>query len=110
MITIPRPPSTNNLYRNIGRRRARSKAYDKWIAHAGRILALQRPEHVPGPVSIEIKVEKRGKAREDIDNRIKAAVDLLVKHNVIDDDRNVQKVSAEWADVDGCEIMIERAT
>lgn len=107
-IFIPRPPSTNGLYKNVGRRRAKSKMYEKWIRHAGRRLNVQNITPVPGPVNISLYVEKNGKIKEDIDNRIKAAIDILVSHKIIDDDHNVQRVSAEWADVDGCRIVIEQ--
>lgn len=108
-ITLPRPPSTNGLYKNIARGRARTKAYDKWIREAGQQIILQNPAPVTGPVRLFLSVEKRGKVREDIDNRIKACADLLVKHEIIDDDRNVQSVWAEWShDVEGCRVTIER--
>jgi len=42
-------------------------------------------------VQIDISVNEEMKG--DIDNRIKAPLDLLVKHQIIEDDRFVRKVS-----------------
>ena len=50
-----------------------------------------------------------GPRKGDIDNRIKAVLDLLSRH-VIDDDRDVVSVTAAWGDVDGCRVEVEEAT
>lgn len=96
-LTLPAPPSTNMLFRNVrGKGRVRTEKYDAWLAEAGWKLRMQRPESVKGPVVLVIGVERMSKTA-DIDNRIKAVADLLVKHRVIDDDKNVMAVAAAWA-------------
>lgn len=68
-------------------------------------INIQRPQKVSGPVDLEIKV-KRNNARSDASNRAKALEDLLVTMDIIDDDRNVRKVSVEWAEIQGCVVTI----
>lgn len=107
VITLPIPPSSNNMFINIPKRgRVKSGKYKAWTIAAGLLLNSQHPAPVRGPVSIAIKV-KRPTANSDVDNRSKAVIDLLVQQNIIDDDRNVERVSIEWADVQSCEVVIQ---
>lgn len=106
-LAIPAPPSTNNLFINVrGRGRAKTSRYLTWLRAAGNELLAQRPGHISGPVSVRIKVRRRRK-NQDIDNTIKAPLDLLVAHGVIDDDKCVHSVSAMWAPVDGAIVEVE---
>jgi crossover junction endodeoxyribonuclease RusA len=106
MILLPRPPSTNSLYFNRKGGRTKTPAYAAWCEEAGWMLKTQRPEPVEGKVEVEIRVEKRGKVKEDIDNRIKAVLDALVSAGVIGDDRAVWRVTAEWADIKDCQVEV----
>ncbi len=108
MIRLPYPPSTNNLFRNRAGGRAKTEAYNAWHQHAGLVLNGQRIERTPGPVVIDITVERRRKTA-DIDGKLKAPIDLLVEHRVIDDDRNVAEVRARWGAVEGCEVRVLEA-
>lgn len=95
-LTLPAPPSANALFRNVpGKGRVRTAMYDTWLATAGWKLREQRPEHVPGVVLIVIGIE-RTSAMADVDNRLKASLDLLVKHRVIEDDRHVAGIAIAW--------------
>lgn len=121
-LTLPIPPSTNELFRNVstaereraasqGRKlpgRAKTKAYISWLNAAGWTLKAQRPGKVPGKVKIQILM-RQPRASADCDNRFKAPIDLLVLHGVIDDDRNVQGAAIDWADVEGCIVTIREA-
>ena len=51
------------------------------------------------------------KGRYDCDNKIKACLDFLVKHNFIEDDdrRIVKRVTAQCGDVRGVEIEVTAA-
>ena len=49
-----------------------------------------------GATDIELLIDQPNK-RSDVDNRIKPVLDLLVQHEVIDDDRHVNSVKARWA-------------
>lgn len=110
-LTLPIPPSANTIFRNVpGRGRVKTAAYVKWRADAALGLrVIQKAGHIDGPVAIHIRV-KRLRKNSDIDNRIKPTLDALVEAGVIEDDRHVQRVSAEWADdVATCEVEVVRA-
>jgi Holliday junction resolvase RusA-like endonuclease len=66
-----------------------------WKAASGREMLLQKPESISGPVTVDLTV-KRPNERSDLDNLIKAALDLLVEHRIIQDDRFVEAVKASW--------------
>lgn len=96
-LTVPAPPSTNALYRNVpGRGRVKTGAYKDWAGRAGWTLKSQAPAAVPGRVIIIIGIERES-AASDIDNRVKALFDLLVTHKVIKDDRYVTAFAIAWA-------------
>lgn len=96
-IEIPVPPSVNEMFRNVrGRGRVKTAAYNDWLGHAGWLLQSQHPAPVKGRVVIVISVERVSRCA-DIDNRVKAILDLLVTHGVIEDDRNVVGFAAAWA-------------
>ena len=86
-IALPWPPSTNNLYFNCGGRgRVPTKEYVAWKREAGWTLAAQRPPKFTRPVTITIELCPPHSRRFDLDNRVKATLDLLTLHLVIPDD------------------------
>jgi crossover junction endodeoxyribonuclease RusA len=73
VITLPFPPSTNNLFINTSRGRIRSSKYDEWATEAGWELKRQRPPVVVGPVSLTFEFQSgRDKRKRDITNLLKA--------------------------------------
>ena len=111
IITLPMPPSTNNMFLNSSRGRFRSQKYDTWIQEAGWELTRQRPLKVAGPVALTFEFQDgRDKRKRDVTNLIKAPEDLLVSHGIIeaDDQYIVREVRACWSSkVDGVHITIE---
>jgi len=104
MLTLPVPPSTNNLFVNVrGRGRRKSDEYRAWLHEAGLKLNLQRPQPVSGPVHVTIRIPDI--ARGDLDNRIKASLDLLVKHRLIEDDSMVASIHVSR--YGGAEMQVE---
>lgn len=104
---LPMPPSVNALYRNVpGRGRAKTKAYGKWLHAAGMALIQQVRVKRRGPVHIDISlpIDKRG--RRDCDNHAKAVIDLLVAHQLIDDDRHVDSLFIAWEPVPDCTVRV----
>lgn len=95
-VTLPLPPSANALFVNApGRGRFKSAAYKSWLTEAG--WCVQTPtryatvRRVAGPYTLTITVPAT--MRGDIDNRVKAISDLLVKHGITDDDRAADAVT-----------------
>lgn len=102
-LVLPTPPSVNQMFRNVRRKpgekgagRVATRVYIDWQGHAGWRLREQRPEPVHGPVLVVVNIERTSDLA-DVDNRIKATLDLLVKHGVIDDDRFVSGLAIAWS-------------
>jgi crossover junction endodeoxyribonuclease RusA len=94
-LTIPAPPSVNNLFSNSVRGRFKTPKYKAWLQEAGWRLREQTPDRVPGRVVVMIGVE-RTNLRADLDNQAKAVLDLLTAHHVIDDDRFITGLVLAW--------------
>jgi Holliday junction resolvase RusA-like endonuclease len=113
VITLPFPPSTNNLFINTSRGRIRSSKYDDWATEAGWELTRQRPGKSVGPVSLLFEFQSnRDKRKRDITNLLKAPEDLLVKFGVIEADDNtiVKEIRARWnKDVVGVRVTVASA-
>lgn len=114
VIHLPMPPSSNNLFFTLspGKGRAKTVEYRDWLREAGTLLALQRPPQIKGKVRLLIDVaEPDTKRRQDVANREKGTVDLLVSHGVIegDDQRFVREIVMRWASVEGIRITIRGA-
>src|SRR5512146_1143626 len=94
------PPSTNNLYANVGKGRRKKPAYSAWIRGELKALVAQRARPVEPPVSLHIVLPE--KTRGDASNRIKPCEDLLVKAGVIPDDRKafVRSVTVDFGPVE----------
>lgn len=110
VIRLSMPPTDNNLFAGNGKRRYRTREYDAWIKEAGWRIAIQRPPKSLAGVSILIEVSDRESTNSwDLTNRQKAAMDLLVKHKIIQNDSKpyVRRFVMEWADIDGIRITIE---
>lgn len=110
-VTLPLPPSANNLFVNVGKRRKISDEYAAWMRRAILETFAQVPAawRVGGMVAISIQVPPA--TAGDIDNRIKAAVDCLVKAQRIDDDKNVWSVGITRCHLvkNGARITVEAA-
>jgi Holliday junction resolvase RusA-like endonuclease len=104
---MPKPPSVNGLFTNVpGKGRVKTTRYLTWIRAAINEVRSQKVGPVSGPVYVDITVSKR-RSNADIDNLIKAPLDLLVSEGLIDDDRHVERVSCAWGDIEqGCQVEI----
>ena len=105
MIRLPVPPSVNALFFNKSKGgRGKADPYKAWIVAAGWQLKLQRPIPVLGRYTLLIRLPQS--LQGDIDNRIKAVSDLLVKHEIVEDDRYAWRVTVERAAVQECEVEL----
>jgi len=96
IVDVSLPPSTNALWRTWRGRVHRSQRYNAWRESDGWELAIQRPAKVAGPVQVVIVAGKPDRRRRDVDNLGKAVLDLLVAHQVIEDDSKVTSLAARW--------------
>lgn len=110
-VTLPLPPSTNNLYVNVGKGRKPSKEYAAWTKQAiletyAQVPAASRVEGIPSIV-IQVPAAMPG----DIDNRIKAILDCLVKARRIDDDKYIWSITITRCNLlhDGARVTVESA-
>ena len=92
IITLPKPPSVNHLYKYTCRggyaRSYVSKEGLAWIEEAGWKLKSQwKKPMITGDLSLYIKLYYCG--RYDIDNGNKALFDLFTKMGVIEDDSQI---------------------
>lgn len=111
-FTLPFPPPVNNLYRNArGRGRVKTDRYLAWQNHAGYELENQAPpERISGPIEVTMRFGRPDRRKRDLDGLLKAPLDLLVAHDLIDDDRHVESILAHWSsEVTGVEIEVRRA-
>jgi Holliday junction resolvase RusA-like endonuclease len=102
-----RPPSTNELYFNLPRGgRALTESAKAWRTLAGLQLNRQHPDHIRGPVRLDIAIADKGKG--DLDNTAKCLIDVLVGYGVIEQDTRaiVRAINLYWADVEGCRVRI----
>lgn len=110
-FTITPPPSANKLWRYTGGRPLKSREYRQWMKVAQMEILLQRNAGTPalsGPVEVLISM-KRMRKNADLDNRIKPTLDALESGGAIVNDKQIVKLSAEWATHDGCRVTVRAA-
>ena len=99
-LELPKPISTNSLFKNKARGRARTERYNTWLWHAKAALQKQKPIAKPnGPVRILFAVGEKGLRKDmDGDNCLKCLLDALVENGVLTDDNRqiVRGVGMEW--------------
>lgn len=98
-VSLPFPPSVNNLFFNVaGRGRVRTKTYITWLIDAGWALKEQKPAKTLGKVAVSVELCAPDKRRRDADNGLKAVLDLLSMHKIIeaDDSRYVNEINVSW--------------
>ena len=100
-ISIPYPPSVNGLTHNKkSGGRGKSNHYEAWIKEAGTQVMIQRvkwaEKSIDGLVSVKLIFARPDKIKRDLDNLLKAPIDLLVRMNIIEDDQHVQSLIASW--------------
>ena len=111
------PPSVNRIWRT-GKNRStgkpvtyRDKSYTAWIDAVGLYANRQAvsQKRWAEPVHLDIAM-RRPRKNADLDNRLKATVDLLESLGVIANDKLVTGISARWAaDIEGVSITITAA-
>jgi len=91
LLTLPLPPSVNAAFTNVpGKGRVRTAKYRKWAREAGWLAVMQRAGRptIEGPFSAIINVS----ASMDIDNVVKACLDLCQSVGLVTNDRNMTEL------------------
>lgn len=94
------PPSTNAIWRHTkGGQTYRAPAYVKWLGGErwNMKAQLMKQHKFTGPVSVTVGM-RRPCASADLDNRIKATLDLLQTVGAIDNDANVVRLEIFWTE------------
>ena len=101
-IIIPSPFILNSIYISYIQvfNRYNISNYIYFISSVLYALGDIKGMLIDGIVYIDLLVPKYGGGCQDIDNRIKPSLDLLVRGKVIKDDSQVMGISAEWIRVD----------
>lgn len=98
-LTLPFPPSVNNLF--TGRhRRYPTAGYKRWRHAADVTVMAARSPRITAPVSISVVLHPADNRPRDADNYLKCINDCLVRMQVIshDDKSVVRGVSATWGE------------
>lgn len=96
------PPSTNNLFATVGKRRVPTREYKTWQQVAAlRVRALTPPTTYP--VAVTLTVLGKVFAQRDLDNTIKPILDALVKCGVLRGDNLtcISRVTVQRGDASG---------
>jgi crossover junction endodeoxyribonuclease RusA len=102
-LTLPYPPTTNNLFVNAGKGRNKSPGYRKWLQEAGLEIMAQRPRlasrKVTGPYTFALVAERPDNRRRDLGNLEKPVSDLLVSMGLIGDDCDAEQIELRWSGI-----------
>jgi crossover junction endodeoxyribonuclease RusA len=113
-IELPFPPSVNRIWRagrkSTGKRTVyRSDEYLDWTREADKLVMARRAfpkRKIHGAFSAEVTLS-RAHGRGDIDNRIKPLLDYAQSRDIIRNDSDCQRVTAEWGDAEhGCRLTL----
>lgn len=88
-LTLPYPPSTNNLYENTTRGRRKSECAKQYRIDVQKILLVEKVRPLLGPVCLTLHVFRPRKAR-DLSNCVKALEDALTGFAYQDDKQVVE--------------------
>lgn len=80
-IAVPVPPSANNLFATVKRRRVKSAEYRYWLKQVVPTFRTLKP--VAGPCRVNVTIDGEVNMQRDGDNFIKPIHDALVESGVI---------------------------
>ena len=108
------PPTTNTIYRNVHGKtmlgaRARKFYRDGLTMLVYRIPSQQRAAlPLPGPFHVVVRLYPPDRRKFDVDNRLKALLDLLTKAGIWGDDSEVDKITVSRETIrKGGEVEVE---
>lgn len=107
MIVLPWPPSVNAMWRNVGGRTLLSADGRAYRTAGVSAVLLSREAYGCAKVEVAITAWLPDNRRRDVDNLLKAPLDVLVHAGVLDDDSQIQSLSIRKAGVDRARPRLE---
>lgn len=109
-LNLPEPPSVNEIYANVSRKgRVKTRTYKNWESECLWMIRQSKPGRVHGRYFVTLFLSE--KTRKDVDNCLKATLDMLAKCGLTPDDKQCAGVcSAHSPDVEEgrCKIVIRQ--
>jgi crossover junction endodeoxyribonuclease RusA len=96
-LSLPFPPSSNSIWRNVAGRTLKSAPYRAWLAEAHVLLRAQQPNSLFGSYRLAILAYRPDNRKRDLGNLEKAVSDLLTQAGVIEDDHLADEIRLAWA-------------
>jgi Holliday junction resolvase RusA-like endonuclease len=84
-LVLPIPPSVNEMYRHHGHITYKTKIAKDWIKGCLKLVKVKKPYKR----SVDLSVHFYFKRDRDIDNSLKALLDLVQKAGIIENDSQV---------------------
>ena len=101
-LHLPWPPSTNRLWRRgKGKRVYRHPDYVAWTTEAGWWIRQQvgHIEPIVGAFKADIKLQPPNKRHRDLDNCVKAVLDLVEHMGIVANDKHCRQLVVGWAEL-----------
>ena len=112
VLNLPEPPSVNAAYANAkGKGRIKTKIYKQWETECLWMIKQAKPGIIKGEFTVTLFLSEQ--TRKDVDNCLKATLDLLKTCGVTEDDKRCHTViSTKSPDVTAkrCRIVIRPRT
>jgi len=99
-LSLPMPPTGNNMFTVRHGRKIMSPSYRKWRILAEMDIQRQMLDQAPltGPYRLSLKFDRPSRAERDLSNYIKGPEDALVLCQCVRDDSDCVALYAEWTD------------
>ena len=100
-IVLPWPPSVNGYWRSYRGRQILSQKARAYRKSAMRhVLACKANKHLTGRLAVDIALYPPNRMKIDIDNRIKALLDVMEHAGVYQDDSQIDKLTVERREIE----------
>lgn len=106
VFDLPKPISTNELFRNGKGGRYKTARYVTWLRGAGWMIKAHTPKIRQLREPCEAHIYVTSKWRGDLDNALKGLLDSMQEFGVVLNDKLITKITIERAEIEGCRVAI----
>lgn len=99
VVTLPYPPTANNMHTVARGRKVKSTEYKAWRQNAEWSLVAQRVPKTCGPFHVRFYVTRPDRRARDLDNLTKPMLDAIKAAGLIDDDHLAESILLAWRDL-----------